>query len=124
MTDSPPPPQDAPNPAAMPPPPPAGAVPPGPGMAPNPYEQKATPIMVIGIVSLVLLFFCGPLGGIAGIVAWVMGNNLRRDAQAAGFAEPGQAKAGRIMGMISTIFMIVIAAILVLLVVTGGFASS
>ena len=133
MTDTPP--QPPPDPQGQPaatPPPPAGGTPPPPGaaqpqyqgayqgggaVAANPFDQKATPVLVMGILGLVL---CGPLG----IVAWVMGNNLKRDAEAAGYTEPGTAKAGRIMGMIATIIMVAVAVLFLVLFIAGAFAAS
>jgi hypothetical protein len=53
---------------------------------------------VLGILGLVV---CGPLG----TVAFVMGRNLKAEAEAAGYPEPGNAKAGRICGLIATIIL-------------------
>jgi hypothetical protein len=62
----------------------------------NPYDARATTILVLGIVGLVLF---PP----AGIAAWIMGSQLRKEANAAGYHEPGQSRAGRICGVIATI---------------------
>jgi hypothetical protein len=112
--------------------PPGGAPPPPPPYAPaqptygtpaygapggysnvNPYDSRATTIMVLGILGLVI---CGVLG----IVAWVMGSNLKKEAEAAGYPEPGQAKAGRICGIIASCFMIAGALFVLALVVIGA----
>ncbi len=61
----------------------------------NPYDQKATTVLVLGILGLV---FCGVLG----IIAWVQGNNLRDEAKAAGYPEPSNGQIGRILGMVAT----------------------
>jgi hypothetical protein len=53
---------------------------------------------VLGILGLVV---CGPLG----VVAFVMGRNLKAEAEAAGYPEPGNAKAGRICGLIASIIL-------------------
>jgi len=66
----------------------------------NPFESEGTKIMIFGILSLVV---CGLLGP----VAWVMGNGLKAKAEAAGYPEPGNAKAGRICGMVASVLMIV-----------------
>jgi hypothetical protein len=59
--------------------------------------------MILGILSIVS---CGLLGP----VAWVLGRRLRADASSAGYAEPGQGKAGRICGMVGTALLILQAA--------------
>jgi cytosine/uracil/thiamine/allantoin permease len=79
----------------------------------NPYESRSTTILVLGILGLVL---CQVLG----IVAWVMGSNLRKEALAAGYPEPGQAKAGRICGIIATALLALFAGFFVLLLIIGA----
>lgn len=64
-------------------------------VAGNPFESRGTTVLVLGILGLV---FCGLLGP----VAWVMGNGIKKEAEAAGFPEPGNSKAGRICGIISS----------------------
>lgn len=63
---------------------------------PNPYDSESTVLLVTGILSLVLC-------GLIGLYPWIKGNRVRRDAEAAGWPEPGTAKAGRIMGIIGTV---------------------
>ena len=57
-------------------------------------------ILVLGILGLVC---CGPLG----IVAWVMGNNEIQaiDAGRRDPANRGTANAGRIVGIVATVFL-------------------
>jgi hypothetical protein len=62
----------------------------------NPYDSRATTILVLGIVGL---FLFPP----AGIAAWLMGSQLRKDANTAGYHEPGRSRAGRICGVVATI---------------------
>lgn len=94
----PPPPPGGNQPFSPPPVPQGYGIPPAPQayvpMATNPYDNRATTIMVLGILGLVVC-------GILGIVAWVMGSNLKKEAAAAGYPEPGQAKAGRICGIVA-----------------------
>lgn len=105
-----------------PPPPPPGYTPyqggayGGPVYGPNPFESRGTTIMVIGILSLVI---CGLLGP----VAWVMGNKLKSEAQAAGFPEPGNAKAGRICGIIATALLVFSVLFLVFFFVVAGLSA-
>jgi hypothetical protein len=66
----------------------------------NPFDSRATTILVLSILSLII---CSPLGP----VAWIMGSSLKKEANAAGFPEPSNAKAGRIIGMIVTILIVV-----------------
>lgn len=65
-------------------------------------SSKATTVMVLGIVSLVLMFTCG-LGFIAAIIALVMAGGAEREvAQSGGTLQgEGQIKAGRIMSWIT-----------------------
>jgi hypothetical protein len=65
-------------------------------------SSKATTVMVLGIVSLVLMFTCG-LGFIAAIVALVMAGGAEREVAQSGGTLQGesQIKAGRIMSWIT-----------------------
>lgn len=77
--------------------------PPGYGGYPGgiyPVQVNGTTILLLGILSLVVCSFCGP-------VAWVMGNNALA-AIDSGQADPtqrGNVVAGRICGMIGTGFL-------------------
>ncbi|MFM7684468.1 MAG: DUF4190 domain-containing protein [Actinomycetota bacterium] len=106
---------------SLPPPPP-----PGPPPYQNPYQPayqtgadhpNGTTILVLGILSLVV---CGLLGP----VAWVMGNNAIRemDAQSAvNFRNRGNVTAGRICGIIGTVFLVLsVLMIVFFLVVMAG----
>ena len=65
-----------------------------------PESSQATTILVLGILSIVI---CGPLGPFA----WSMGNK-ELEAIDAGRRAPqnrGTAKAGRILGIIGTVFL-------------------
>jgi|FaiFalDrversion3_1042247.scaffolds.fasta_scaffold49413_1 phosphotransferase system glucose/maltose/N-acetylglucosamine-specific IIC component len=64
-------------------------------------SSNATLILVLGILSLVC---CGLLGP----VAWIMGNNALRDIDA-GLGNPndrGLVVAGRILGIIATVLLV------------------
>lgn len=65
-------------------------------------DSQATTILVLGILSLVLCQVLGP-------VAWVMGNKELEGIDAGRRAPEGRgtAQAGRILGIISTVLMIV-----------------
>jgi hypothetical protein len=65
-------------------------------------DSQATTILVLGILSLVVCQILGP-------IAWVMGNNELAGIDA-GRRPPqnrGTAQAGRILGIISTVLMII-----------------
>ena len=83
----------------------------------NPYESRGTTVMVLGILSLVI---CGLLGP----VAWVMGNNIKGEALAAGYDEPGNSKAGRICGMVSSGLLILGVVFLIFAVIVGAASST
>ncbi len=66
----------------------------------NPFEARGNNVMILGILSLVC---CGILGPIA----WVQGNGIKGEAESAGWPEPGNSKAGRICGIVSTCLLAV-----------------
>lgn len=87
-------------------------------------SSKATTVMVLGIVSLVLMFTCG-LGFIAAIVALVMAGGAEREvAQSGGALQgEGQIKAGRIMSWI-TLGLTALGVILVIGLIAFGVSTS
>lgn len=84
-----------------------------------PEDSQATTILVLGILSLVLCQILGP-------IAWVMGNSELAGIDA-GRRPPqnrGTAQAGRILGIISTVLLIIGVVVLFTLVVIGIFAAA
>ena len=82
-------------------------------------DSQATTILVLGILSLVVCQILGP-------IAWVMGNNELAGIDA-GRRPPqnrGTAQAGRILGIISTILMIIGVVVLFFFLVIGLVAST
>lgn len=69
------------------------------------YKGKATAALVLGIISVALAWFgySAIAGLICGIIALVLGVQLRKAAQAEGFELNGNAKAGFVLGIIGTI---------------------
>lgn len=83
-----------------------------------PEASQATTVLVLGIIGIVLCQLLGP-------VAWVMGNN-ELAAIDSGRRPPqnrGTANAGRILGIISTVFL-AIGIILIVLLIAGGITMS
>jgi len=80
-----------------------------------PEASQATTILVLGIIGIVLCQLLGP-------VAWVMGNSELRaiDAGKRAPENRGTANAGRILGIIATVLMIIGLVFLVLIIV-GSF---
>ncbi|HKY15517.1 MAG TPA: DUF4190 domain-containing protein [Microthrixaceae bacterium] len=110
--------------ATAPPPPPGGYAPAGQWgytpygpTGPNPFDSRATTILVFGILGLVI---CFPFG----IAALVMGNRLKAEAELAGYPEPGSAKAGRICGLIATILAVLWVGFLVLVLLGTAVGSA
>jgi len=62
-------------------------------------ESKATLIFVLGLLSLLVCQLCGP-------AAWIMGNTYMREAEALGVQPNGMAVAGRILGIVSSVLML------------------
>jgi hypothetical protein len=94
---------------SYPPPPPPGQ---GPGYAPD--HPRATVALVLGILSLVLCQILGP-------VAWVIGGGAVREIDASGgtLGGRGSANAGRILGIIATVLLVLGIVAVVLLLVLG-----
>ena len=84
-----------------------------------PEDSQATTILVLGILSLVLCQILGP-------IAWVMGNNELAGIDA-GRRPPqnrGTAQAGRILGIIATVLMIIGVVFLFVLLIIGVVAGT
>jgi hypothetical protein len=82
-------------------------------------DSQATTILVLGILSLVVCQILGP-------IAWVMGNNELAGIDA-GRRPPqnrGTAQAGRILGIISTVLLIIGVVFLFVLLFIGLVAST
>ncbi len=85
------------------------------GMQPH----RGTLILVLGILGLLVC-------QILGIVAWVMGNGDLRAMQE-GRMDPtgeGMTKAGKILGIISVVLLIVGVGLTILMMAIGGFAAA
>lgn len=73
-------------------------------------------MLVLGIISLVCCGFLGP-------VAWIMGNNAIKEIDAAApgvYNNRGTVNAGRILGIIATVLLILSVALWVVLAITGN----
>lgn len=111
-----------------PPPPPGGGggyPPPAPGyvegsgpMGPREHP-KGTLILILGILSIVCIQLLGP-------VAWVMGNGALReiDANPGAYSNRGTVNAGRICGIIGTIFLVLGVVAWIFVFATGAMTSS
>lgn len=97
-----------------------GQVPYGTGALPHP---RATTAMILGIVGLAGTFVCGFLC-VLGPFAWAIGAKTRReiDAEPQRWSGRGEATAGFVMGIITTILLILglIAIVLVIAVAASG----
>lgn len=84
-----------------------------------PEADKATPSLVLGIVSLVLIGFCGVAAPITGVIAIVFGNRAIREIDASGGQLVGRekAQAGRVMGWIAIVLGILVVIGIILAVV-------
>jgi hypothetical protein len=89
----------------------------------QPQASGATPALVLGILSVVLCPLCGPF-------AWVLGRKAEQEVDASGNALGGRglATAGKILGIIGTVFLVVLVLGLVFFAIgvalDGGGASS
>jgi len=110
---------------------PYGAQPPGPGQpyagqqqwaAPPPKHPKATLVLILGILGLIVCSVLAPF-------AWVMGNRAvaEIDANPGVYDGRGEAQAGRILGIIGTVLLIlsiVVLAFALVLIIVGVASSS
>jgi len=87
-----------------------------PAPGPLPGSGKATTSLVTGIIGILC---CGLLG----IVALVTGKQATTEAAAAGYPQPGNAKAGIILGWIGIALMVVGLLVWIVLIVAGGIGS-
>jgi hypothetical protein len=80
----------------------------------TPRPHRAALVLVLGIVGLVC---CLP----AGIVAWVLGYQDRKAMQAGTMDPSGQGttRAGEILGMIATLWFVLVAVFILLVLATG-----
>jgi hypothetical protein len=78
----------------------------------GPKPEGATTVFVLGLLGLLLC-------GILGIFAWTQGNDYLARCRAAGVEPEGLAVAGRILGIIATVIILVQLALAVL-VICGG----
>ncbi len=86
-------------------------------MPPQRKPEGATTIFVLGLLSLLA---CGLLG----IFAWIQGNDYLKRCRAMGVDPDGLAVAGRVMGMIATILMIVALVVVVGAALLGALAGA
>lgn len=84
-----------------------------------PEDSQATVALVLGILGLVLCQILGP-------IAWVMGNNEVNaiDAGKRNPANRSTAQAGKILGIIGTVFLIIGVAVLLFFLVIGLIAAA
>lgn len=81
-------------------------------MQQQPKPEGASTILVLGLLGILV---CAPLG----IFAWIQGNDYMKRCQAAGVEPEGTAVAGRILGMIAGILMILSLVAIVGMMVLG-----
>ena len=95
-----------------------GAYPPGYG-AGVPDQPSATTAMVLGIVGLVGIVFCGGLTLVLSPFAWAIGRKAvaEIDANPGRYGGRDKANAGKIMGMIGTVLLAVGVVLVVLAIV-------
>jgi hypothetical protein len=87
-------------------------------MSMEPKPEGGVVVFVLGLLGLLI---CAPLG----IAAWIMGNNYMTKCREMTVEPEGLAVAGRILGIIATCLMVLVAAIWVLVIclgVAGGIA--
>jgi len=92
-----------------------------------PDHPSATTAMVLGIISLVGIAFCGGLTLILSPAAWVVGAKAVRqiDASPGQFAGRDRAQAGKIMGIIGSVLLVLgIVAIIAFVALVVSFGTS
>jgi hypothetical protein len=81
--------------------------------------QKPEGAVAVFVLGLLGLLMCAPLG----IFAWVMGNSYLAKCRAMSVQPDGLAVAGRILGIIATILLILSVVIWGLVICAGVFAA-
>jgi hypothetical protein len=101
---------------------PYGAYPPGYG-AGLPDQPSATTAMVLGIIGLVGIAFCGGLTLVLSPFAWAMGRKsvAEIDANPGRYGGRDKANAGKIMGIIGTVLLVL--GIVGIIAIIGLFAA-
>jgi len=79
--------------------------------------EGATTIFVLGLLGLLLC-------QILGIIAWVQGNTYLESCRRLGVQPDGMAVAGRILGIIATIILILSVTVGVLVGIAGGLSAN
>lgn len=81
---------------------------------PQPQVSGAAPALVLGILSIVLCPLCGPF-------AWALGRRAEQEVRASGGQQGGGgiATAGKILGIIGTVFLVLLVLGLLLLFAVG-----
>lgn len=89
------------------------------------YKGKATAALVLGIISVALAWFgySAIVGLVCGIIALVLGIQIRKAGQAEGFELTGNAKAGFVLGIIGVILNAVMFVACVLIIGAFGAAA-
>lgn len=95
------------------------SAPPPPSYQPAPNHPQAMTVLILGILSVVLCQVLGPF-------AWIMGNRVVAEVDAAGGAYAGrdQANIGRILGIIGTVLLVLSIVALIFFFVVIGFAAT
>lgn len=87
------------------------------------HRHRGGLILTLGLLSFVL---CFPIGPACGIIAWILGTQDLR-AMRAGTMDPagrGSTEAGRILGLVGTLLVVVLAMIWCVFLVLGMAAAS
>jgi hypothetical protein len=81
---------------------------------PQPQASGAVVALVLGILSIVLCPLCGPF-------AWVLGRRAEEEVRASGGALGGGgiATAGKVLGIIGSVFLVLLILGLLLVIVAG-----
>jgi len=93
--------------------PPNYPVMPYPQPAGRPEHPQSTTVLVLGILGIVI-------AGILGPIAWYMGNKAMQECATGMYTASDQLKAGRVLGIISTVLLIV-EVIAVIIALVGAF---
>ena len=84
---------------------------------PAPNADGAVASLVLGIIGLILCPICGP-------IAWSLGHRAERDVDASGGALAGRgvATAGKVLGIIGTVWLAVVVLFVIVGIVIFGIA--
>jgi hypothetical protein len=88
----------------------------------HPFHGRSVTVLVLGLISVLGSIVC--VGPLLGPVALIMGLKVRKESLAAGYPEPGNNKAGWILGILGSLILIGAIIVILIAVIAGDSTNS